>query len=67
MDTIMAGLMSGGWAPDDDLDIASDYELAMERAEAENPELFQIAWEPYQTCSASTVDGLSVETDELPC
>ena len=38
MDAIMESLMSGGWEPDYDLDIASDYELAMERAEQENPD-----------------------------
>lgn len=64
MYAVMESLMSGGWTQDDDFDFASDYELAMEQAEQENPELFQIAWEP---CSTSTACSMSVETDELPC
>ena len=60
----LTSLMSGGWTPDNDIDLASDYELAMERAEQENPEVFRVIWEP---CSVSTAGDMSVESDELPC
>lgn len=32
----LTSLMSGGWEPDNDLDLASDYELAMEEWEREH-------------------------------
>lgn len=35
-------LMSGGWEPDNELDPATDYELAMELWEHEHPEEFRI-------------------------
>ena len=59
-------LMSGGWEPDNNMDFASNYELAMEYAEAKNPELFRVVWEPCQPCSVSIADNMLVEADELP-
>lgn len=41
MTNILNSLMCGGWEPENDLNMSTDFEIAMEEYEKEHPEIFQ--------------------------